>query len=78
MEKNNRNILGPAIKFYRRKSGLTQKCMTELLNNQGVKIDRPMLAKIENQTRELYDYEVLAIATIFEIDSNDLFRHVEK
>jgi len=76
MEKGNRNILGPTIKFHRKRLGLTQEYLTARLNIQGVEIDRPMLTKIENQTRELYDYEICAIAKVFGIDYNDLFNDV--
>lgn len=78
MKNDIRNILGPTIKFYRKKKGITQKCLTECLKSYGISIDRPMIAKIENQTRELYDYEIYAIAKVFEIDYNDLFKDVSK
>ena len=78
MEKGIRNILGPTIKLYRKKKCITQEYLTKCLNSQGIKIDRPMIAKIENQTRELYDYEICAIAKVFEIDYNDLFKDISK
>lgn len=76
MEKGIRNILGPTIKFYRKEMGLTQEELTARLNIQGIDIDRPILTKIENQSRELYDYEIYAIAKVFQIDYNDLFKDV--
>ncbi|MGH4117860.1 helix-turn-helix domain-containing protein [Clostridium sp.] len=74
MEKIIRNILGPTIKFHRKNRNMTQEYLAQCLNNQGLKLDRPMLTKIENQTREIYDYEICAIAKVFEIDYNDLFK----
>lgn len=76
MAKGIRNILGPTIKFYRKKMGLTQEYLIARLNIQGIDIDRPMLSKIENQTRELYDYEIYAIAKVLKVEFNDLFKDV--
>lgn len=78
MEKDIRNILGPTIKFYRKERRLTQEELTARLNIQGIDIDRPMLTKIENQSRELYDYEIYAIAKVLGIDYNELFKYVPK
>lgn len=78
MERAIRNILGPTIKFYRKRMGLTQEELTARLNIQGIDIDRPILSKIENQARELYDYEIYAMAKIFQIDYNDLFKDISK
>ena len=78
MEKRIRNVLGPTIKLYRNKKGMTQEHLTKCLNSEGIKIDRPMIVKIEKQTRELYDYEICAIAKVFEVDYNDLFEDVSK
>lgn len=78
MENDIRNVLGPTIKFYRHLKGITQEELSKCLRSQGVNIDRPMITKIENQTRELYDYEICAIAKIFEIEYNELFKNVSK
>jgi transcriptional regulator with XRE-family HTH domain len=68
-----RNILGPRIKYLRKKAGLTQEELAAQLQVNGFIIDRPMISKIENQTRELLDYEVLAIANILRVDIKELF-----
>lgn len=78
MQKRIKNVLGPNIKFYRMKRGLTQEDMTARLNVLGLEIDRPMLSRIENQERILYDYEIREIAKILEIDYNDLFKDKSK
>lgn len=78
MEKDVRNILGPTIKSYREKMGITQSCLAELLNNQGINMDRTMIVKIENQTRCLYDYEAYEIAKILKISNKDLFENISK
>lgn len=78
MEKHIKNVLGPNIKFYRKRKGLTQENLTARLNIQGIEIDRFMLTKIENQTRILYDFEICAIAETLEVDYADLFKGVSK
>jgi transcriptional regulator with XRE-family HTH domain len=75
---NKRNILGPRIKFFRKKFGLTQEELAARLQVNGIILDRPMISKIENQTRKLLDYEVLAIAEILKIDIKDLFISVKE
>ena len=78
MEQGIRNELGPNIKFYRKRIGITQEELTELLNNEGINIDRPILTKIENQTRELYDYEIRAFVKILHVHYEDLFDDVSE
>lgn len=78
MEKDIRNILGPTIKFYRERMGITQECLAERLNSQGINMDRTMIVKIENQTRGLSDYEIYAIAKILKIQHKNLFKYISK
>jgi transcriptional regulator with XRE-family HTH domain len=78
MEEDIKNMLGPAIKFYRKRMGIRQEEFTALLYNRGIKIDRPMLTRIENQTRGLHDIEILAICNILEVNSDDLFKYVSE
>lgn len=73
---NNRNVLGPNIKYFRKKLGLTQEDLTARLQVQGISIDRPMISKIENQTRELLDYELIAIANILRIGVEELVKSI--
>lgn len=68
-----RNILGPRIRYFRKKIGLTQEELAARLQVKGVLLDRPMISKIESQTRELLDYEILAIADVLRIDIKDIF-----
>lgn len=74
---NKRNVLGPNIKYFRKKLGLTQEDLTARLQVQGISIDRPMISKIENQTRELLDYELIAIANILKINIKELFDEID-
>lgn len=69
-----RNIIGPNIKSVRNKKNITQEDLTARLNVQGIDIDRPMVTKIENQTREVYDYEIKGIAKALGVSIDELFK----
>lgn len=74
---NKRNILGSSIKYLRKKSGITQEDLAARLQVNDIQLDRPMISKIENQTRELLDYEILAIANVLKIDMQELYNLVK-
>lgn len=76
MKNGIRNVLGPRIKFYRKKLGLSQEYLTARLNIQGIEIDRTILSRIENQERELYDYEIIAIAKALEVELINLLKDI--
>ena len=59
-----RNIIGRNVKYIRKLKGMTQEELTAKLNVYGIEIDRPMVSRIENDDREVYDYEVKAIAKV--------------
>ncbi len=68
-----RNIVGKNIKLIRKTKKITQEQLAARLNIQGIDIDRPMISKIENQTRELLDYEIKAIAFALGVEISNLF-----
>lgn len=70
---DNRNIIGKKIGLIRKLKGITQEQLVARLNIQGIHIDRPMISKIENETREIVDFEIKAIATALEVTIEELF-----
>lgn len=70
---NTRNITGKKISSIRKLKELTQEQLAARLNVQGIDIDRPMISKIENQTRELLDYEIKGIAIALGVSIEELF-----
>ena len=68
-----RNIIGKRINLIRKQKKVTQEQLTARLNVQGIEIDRPMISKIEKQTREILDYEIKAIAIALGVTIEDLF-----
>jgi HTH-type transcriptional regulator, cell division transcriptional repressor len=69
-----RNIIGKKIKFIRISKGITQDQLAARLNVQGIEIDRPMISRIECQTRNTLDYEIKALAEALGISIEDLFK----
>jgi transcriptional regulator with XRE-family HTH domain len=68
-----RNIIGKKVRILRKKRKLTQDELTARIQNKGINIDRPMLSRIETDSREVYDFEVKAIAESLEVSIDELF-----
>lgn len=64
-----RNVIGDHVKQARRSSKprVTQNELVARLQVLGVSIDRSMLSKIENGSRPVYDYEVVALAKALKV-----------
>ncbi|WP_286910873.1 helix-turn-helix domain-containing protein [Clostridium sp. UBA1652] len=69
-----KNIIGKRVRLIRKNKNLTQKDLVAKINLHGVKIDEPMLSRIESQTRPVLDYEVSAIADSLEVSTDNLFK----
>ena len=69
-----RNIIGKKISQIRKKKGVTQEDLAARLNVQGINIDRPMISKIENQAREILDFEILGFAKALGVSIEELFK----
>lgn len=76
MEQGIKNELGPNIKFYRIRMGITQEEFSTLLYNEGILLDRTTLTKIENQTRGIHDFQIRVFAKILQVEYKDLFDNV--
>lgn len=70
---SDRNIIGNRIKYYRKLRNLTQEELAAKLNIMGISIDRPMISRIESQSREITDIEIVAFSKVLNISVNDLF-----
>lgn len=69
-----KNIIGKKIRDIREQKQITQDQLTARLNVQGIDIDRPMISRIETQTRYVLDYEAKAIANALGISIEELFK----
>lgn len=68
-----RNIIGQKVRTIRKANKLTQEELTARIQVKGLNIDRPMLSRIETNSREVYDFEVKAIAEALNVSIDELF-----
>ena len=71
-----KNVLGKRIKQIREQKLITQEQLTARLNVQGIDIDRPMISRIESQTRQLLDIEIIGIAKALGVNVTELFKGI--
>jgi len=64
-----KNVVGAQVKKARKnaKPPITQNELVARLQIQGIKIDQATLSKIENGTRPVFDYEVVALAEALKV-----------
>lgn len=72
-----RNFIGKNIKKFRIDRNLSQENLTGKLNILGLNIDRSALSRIENQQRELYDYEIFFFSKALGINVELLFKDID-
>ena len=68
------NITGNLIKKYRIKKNLSYEKLAIKLELMGIIIHKQSLYDIENNKRTVKDYELLGIASILEINLDDLLK----
>lgn len=67
-----KNIIGDRVKELRKAKHLSQKALAEQLQLAGYEFNDLTILRIEQGTRFVPDYEVLAIATFFQVSSDYL------
>lgn len=72
-----RNIIGENIKFYRKFNGWSQEQFIAKLHLAGLDLDRTSLSRIENHSREVYDYELLYFSKILDVNIYKLFESID-
>lgn len=69
-----RNIIGDNVRRIRKEQNITQEELTAKLQVEGLDIDRPMITRIELKKREVLDYELLSIAKVLKVSTDQLFK----
>lgn len=71
-----RNIVGHALRKKRlqAKPPITQEDLAGKLAAKGILLDRSAISRIENQSRYLMDYELIAIAKALKITLDSLIK----
>ena len=80
MARRFRNLIGPRIREFREKMGLTQDQLAARLQNAGLEnFDRVAVAKIESQIRSVYDFDVIILANVLKRELPEIlgFTHAE-
>lgn len=71
-----RNVIGENIKFYRKFNGWSQEQFIAKLHLSGLDLDRTSLSRIENHTREVYDYELLYFSKVLNVSIYELYENI--
>lgn len=67
-------MVGPIVRDYREKKGLTQEQLAAKLNIMGWDLSRVALAKIESQIRCVSDYELPILAASVGLEPTELLK----
>ena len=71
---SSKNIIGKNVKALRKKRGITQKALAEKLQLQGFEFTDLTILRIEQGTRFVPDYEVVALAEFFNVSTDELLK----
>lgn len=69
-----RNITGKNIKVFRQYKNISQEQLAAKLNLLGLSLDQTIISRIENQTREILDYEVKTFADALGVNIEELYK----
>ena len=67
-----KNIIGDKVKKLRKERGYTQKHLAELLQLEGYEFSDLTILRIEQGSRFVPDYEVVILAKVFGITTDEL------
>ncbi len=68
-----KNICGERLQQIRREKKISQENLSQMLQLEGVIIDRFSISRIESGTRFVADYELYTLAKVLEVPLEDFF-----
>lgn len=71
---NSKNVIGNNLKKLRKNAALTQKGLAEKLQLEGQEFTDLTILRIEQGSRFVPDYEVIALADFFGITTDELLK----
>lgn len=71
-ELGTRNLIGKKVERLRRETGMRQKELLAQLQVRGISINASGLSKLEGQLRTVTDYELVALADVFDLSVDEL------
>src|SRR4051812_69122 len=76
MARRFRNVVGPKVRHFRERLGLTQDQLAARLQLAGLEnFDRVTVAKVESQIRSVFDFEAIVFAKVLQVESGDLMAY---
>lgn len=69
---DSKNIIGSQVKLLRKKHGWTQKMLAEKMQLAGFEMSDLTILRVEQGTRFVPDYEVVAFSEVFDVSVNQL------
>ena len=69
-----KNIIGSNLKKLRKNAGMTQKMLAEKLQLEGYEFTDLTILRIEQGSRFVPDYEIVALAEFFGITTDELLK----
>ncbi len=69
---NKINVIGDFLSQERKKKGYSKALLCRKLKELGVNFDRNEIYRIENFKMSVKDFELIALASVLEIDFNDI------
>ena len=69
---NNKNVISSSLKHYREQAKLSQTQLAAKMQTLGINIDQQMLSKIENNQRQVTDYELACLCRLLDVSLDDM------
>ena len=69
-----RNLCGEMIREARVRSRLSQSELAAKMQTEGISLERDSISRIENGTRFIADYELMAFAKVLNLKVDDLLK----
>ena len=69
-----KNVISDSLKHYRQALKLSQNALAARMQTFGCNIDQQMISKIEKNTRQVTDYELLCFCLSLHISPADLLK----
>lgn len=74
---NQPNVIGRILSQARKKKGLSKTGLCRKLELLGIEFDRNEIYRIENYRMSVKDFELIAFATVLDIDLNLLKKEID-
>jgi len=69
---NNKNVISEQMKLYRERANISQAQLAARMQTFGINIDQQMVSRIENNQRQVTDYELACICRLLDVSTEDM------